>query len=211
MSNSVSKQLSLRYVCQIPVGTTGKARHCTCKDSTRLTIGEATKLIPHSESKLKRDIRKGKVSATKDESGNIIVDTAELQRVYGQLTLPEVQETDTDSDKIVSLLEEQVAELRQALRQSTEREQELLGLLKSEKTEKAEIRALIPPPEEQQDSQQQVQDLTAQLQTVNRTGTRTSGLAQDGTEPDESPGNKNKGTDSRRERKKTEAVDLGIF
>ena len=113
---------------------------------------------------MKRDIRKGKVSATKDESGNIIVDTAELQRVYGQLTLPEVQETDTDSDKIVSLLEEQVAELRQALRQSTEREQELLGLLKSEKTEKAEIRALIPPPEEQQDSQQQVQDLTAQLQ-----------------------------------------------
>ena len=103
---------------------------------------------------MRRDIRKGKVSATKDESGNIIVDTAELQRVYGQLTLPEVQETDTDSDKIVSLLEEQVAELRQAL----------LGLLKSEKTEKAEIRALMPPPEEQQDSQQQVQDLTAQLQ-----------------------------------------------
>ena len=108
----------------------------------QLTIGEASKLIPHSESKLRRDIRKGKVSASKDENGNTVVDVAELERAYGQLTLPENQTTGNDSQKVVSLLEERVEELRQALTQATEREKELIDLLKNEQ---ARTLALTPP------------------------------------------------------------------
>ena len=117
---------------------------------------------------MRRDIRKGKVSATKDESGNIIVDTAELQRVYGQLTLPEVQETDTDSDKIVSLLEEQVAELRQALEQSTEREQELLDLLKNEQNRTLALSAPVDETDTDdpltQSYEERIQELKTQLE-----------------------------------------------
>ena len=108
----------------------------------KLTIGEAAKLIPHSESKLRRDIRKGKVSATK-ENGKNLIDPAELERAYpGQLTIKETQTTGSADQKVVSLLEEQVQELRQALRQSTEREKELLDLLKNEQNRTL---ALTPP------------------------------------------------------------------
>ena len=107
----------------------------------KLTIGEAAKLIPHSESKLRRDIRKGKVSATK-ENGKNLIDPAELERAYpGQLTIKETQTNVNDSQKVVSLLEEQVQELRQTLRQATEREQELMSLLKNEQ---ARTLALTP-------------------------------------------------------------------
>lgn len=137
------------------------------QDNHLLTIGEATKLIPHSESTLRRDIRKGKVSASKDDNGNTIVDKAELARVYGQVTDTPVQETGTDSPKIVSLLEGQVQELQQALGQATEREQVLMSLLKAEKQEKAEIKALMPPPDSVnplvESYKERIQDLQSQL------------------------------------------------
>ena len=68
---------------------------------------------------------------------------AELERAYpGQLTIMENQTTGNESQKVVSLLEERVEELRQALRQATEREQELMSLLKNEQ---ARTLALTPP------------------------------------------------------------------
>ena len=137
------------------------------QDNHLLTIGEATKLIPHSESKLRRDIKASKVSATKDHDGNTVVDVAELQRVYGKLTLPEEQETGTATPKIVSLLESQLEETRQALGQATAEKKELMDLLKAEKQEKAEIKALMPPPDAEnpliQSYQQRLDDLKAQL------------------------------------------------
>ena len=114
----------------------------------RLTIKEAVAIAPVSESTLRRDIKSGKVSSEKDDRGRRRIDTAELARVYGQLThatqatdtemtavdtpnnspvnANDTPDTPTDNPKIVSLLENQIADLRSQLEQSTKRENALI-------------------------------------------------------------------------------------
>ena len=114
----------------------------------RLTIKEAVAVAPVSESTLRRDIKSGKVSSEKDERGRRRIDTAELARVYGQLT-HSTQPTDTEMNvvdipngtpvnvndtpnapiedsKIVALLENQIADLKAELERATDRENVLI-------------------------------------------------------------------------------------
>ena len=53
----------------------------------KLTITEAVKVIPVSESKLRRDMKAGVVSFEVDEKGKKRFDPSELARVYGQIAL----------------------------------------------------------------------------------------------------------------------------
>ena len=114
----------------------------------RLTIKEAVAIAPVSESTLRRDIKSGKVSSEKDDRGRRRIDTAELARVYGQLThatlstdtemntvdtpngspanVNDTPDTPIEDPKIVALLENQIADLRSQLEQSTERENALI-------------------------------------------------------------------------------------
>lgn len=114
----------------------------------RLTIKEAVAIAPISESTLRRDIKSGKVSSEKDDRGRRRIDTAELVRVYGQLTQPtestdtkmnavdtlqnspmnvnETPDTADNNPKVVALLENQIADLRSQFEQSTERENALI-------------------------------------------------------------------------------------
>jgi len=114
----------------------------------RLTIKEAVAIAPVSESTLRRDIKSGKVSSEKDERGRRRIDTAELARVYGQLThatqsndtemnavdtpnTPPVNVNDTpdtlgENPKIVVLLENQIADLKAELERATDRENVLI-------------------------------------------------------------------------------------
>ena len=73
------------------------------------------------------------------------IDVSELERVYGQLTISENQKNGTDSEKVVSLLESQVQDLKAQLDTATKEKAELLNLLSAEKDEK---RALMPPADE---------------------------------------------------------------
>ena len=126
----------------------------------KITISEAVGLTGVSESTIRRDIKAGKVSSEKDEKGHRRIDTAELNRVYGNLTPPsERQEADHDSQKAIAVLENQVADLQKQLELSNDREtalieekSKLLDLLASEKEEKRELKtemkALMPPPDE---------------------------------------------------------------
>ena len=88
----------------------------------------AVKRIPVSESTLRRDISTGKVSSEKDARGRRVIDSAELQRVYGQLksTGNDAQSTEQGngnqamtghdgSPKIVALLENQIQDLKAQL------------------------------------------------------------------------------------------------
>jgi len=127
---------------------------------TKLTITEAVRLIPVSESKLRRDMKAGVVSFEVDEKGKKRFDPSELRRVYGELALPDENrqvsgshhppsETGHDSQKIITVLENQVADLQKQLELSNDREtalidekSKLLDLLAAEKDEK---RALMPP------------------------------------------------------------------
>ena len=54
----------------------------------KITVAEALKLVPVKKTALYGDIKKGTLSAETDARGRKIVDTAELERVYGQLKTP---------------------------------------------------------------------------------------------------------------------------
>ena len=116
-----------------------------------------------SESTIRRDVKKGKVSAGRDARGHLQFDVAELQRAYGELktTGEDAQSTEQgngkamtghDSPKIVALLENQIQDLKAQLDKAetqlqiaTTEKTKLMDLLSAEKEEK---RALMPPPEE---------------------------------------------------------------
>lgn len=114
----------------------------------RITIKEAVAITPVSESTLRRDIKSGKVSSEKDERGRRRIDTAELARVYGQLThstqandtdmnavdtpenstvdVNDTPDTPSDAPKIIELLENQIADLKTQLELSNQRETALM-------------------------------------------------------------------------------------
>ena len=133
---------------------------------SKVTIKQAMELTGKSDSTLRRDMRAGKVSYTKDDKGKVLFDIAELQRAYGELQpldTPNEQPSEQsmnghahpiDKDKIVVLLENQVADLKTQLDKAEQRETTLITerskLLDMLSEEKAERRALMPPPEEQQ-------------------------------------------------------------
>ena len=103
---------------------------------TKLTITEAVRLIPVSESKLRRDMKAGVVSFEVDEKGKKRFDPSELRRVYGELALPHEprqvsgshhppSETGHDSQKVITVLENQVADLQHQLELANTREEVL--------------------------------------------------------------------------------------
>ena len=130
-----------------------------------LTITEAVKVIPVSESKLRRDMKAGVVSYEVDEKGKKRFDPSELVRVYGQIDLPETNgqvkesnqrfpsETRHDREtEILAIKDNQIADLQKQLEKAEMREtalidekSKLLDLLSAEKDEK---RALMPPVDE---------------------------------------------------------------
>ena len=72
---------------------------------SKLTITEAVKVIPVSESTLRRDLKSGKVSFETDAKNRKQIDVSELTRVYGQLkpsngTQPPASENGEHADPV---------------------------------------------------------------------------------------------------------------
>ena len=135
----------------------------------KASLQQAVKMTEKSESTLRRDVKKGKVSAERDARGHLKFDPAELRRVYGELKstgedaqstsngYPDSAMTGHDRERErVSLLENQVADLKMQLEKTeaqldtaTAEKAQLLDLLSAEKDEKRVIqeekRALMPP------------------------------------------------------------------
>ena len=63
---------------------------------SKLTITEAVKILPVSESTLRRDLKSGKVSFEKDQKGRKQIDVSELERVYEQLRTQNGSQPPTD-------------------------------------------------------------------------------------------------------------------
>ena len=117
---------------------------------SKLSITAAVKVIPVSESTLRRDLKSGKISFDTDGKNRKQIDVSELTRVYGQLkqsngahaepvndshqtpsmngneTHKTPSMTDNDNPKIVALLENQVADLKAQLEKADERETALI-------------------------------------------------------------------------------------
>ena len=129
----------------------------------KVSLQQAIKMTDKSESTLRRDVKKGKVSADRDERRHIRFDIAELQRAYGELktTGEDAQSTEQgngkamtghDREEIITLKDTLIADLRSQLEKAethlqiaTTEKTKLLDLLAAEKAEK---RALMPPPDE---------------------------------------------------------------
>ena len=130
----------------------------------KVPLQQAVKMTGKSESTLRRDVKKGKVSATRDARRHLQFDLAELQRVYGEMktTGEDAQSTEQsngnqamtghDSAEILAIKDNQIADLRSQLEKAetqleiaTTEKSKLLDLLSAEKEEK---RALMPPVEE---------------------------------------------------------------
>ena len=129
----------------------------------KVSLQTAVKMTGKSESTLRRDVKKGKTSADRDERGHLRFDIAELQRVYGELknTGEDAQSTEQSNDKamtghdrdeILAIKDNQIADLKAQLEKAEMREtalidekSKLLDLLSAEKEEK---RALMPPVDE---------------------------------------------------------------
>lgn len=99
---------------------------------SKLTLTEAVKVIPVSESTLRRDLKSGKVSCEIDEKGRKRLDAAELTRVYGELKDAEPSaephqnpSMNGNDSKVIALLEGQVQDLKARLA-SAETEKQLL-------------------------------------------------------------------------------------
>ena len=115
----------------------------------KITISEALNIVPVKKTALYSDIKKGVLSAETDNRGRKVVDTAELERVYGTLKNPNTngkangtQRTETNgTGKVngterteadtsgnvseVSVLKAQVELLTESLERSEKRAEEL--------------------------------------------------------------------------------------
>ena len=137
-----------------------------------VSLQQAVKMTGKSESTLRRDVKKGKVSAGRDDRRHLRFDISELQRAYGELksaggdAQPVEQGngkalTGHDRAEILAMKDNQIADLRNQLEKAeaqlqlaTTEKTKLLDLLSAEKEEKRELKAemlaLMPPPEERQ-------------------------------------------------------------
>ena len=133
---------------------------------SKLSMTEAVKVIPVSESTLRRDLKSGKVSFETDERGRKRIDVSELTRVYGALTPPRaapvknthqnpsMNGTDTSTfphltendSKVVALLEAQVQDLKAQLASAATEKAELLTLANNLQKQNEVLR--LPPPKE---------------------------------------------------------------
>ena len=145
----------------------------------KVSLQQAVRMTGKSESTLRRDVKKGKTSAERDDRGHLRFDIAELQRAYGEFqnTGTDAQPTEQSNGKAmtghdrgreITLLENQIADLRNQLEQASSQLQiastektKLLDLLSAEKAEKRELkeetRALMPPPDERVAKPEQTQ------------------------------------------------------
>lgn len=129
---------------------------------SKISIAEALKLVDVSKTTLYRDLKENKLSSTTDAKGKKVIDTAELERFYGQLNSPSVngagnngnsqsdptEQNGTDgnpasdnsehngkkaeSPAVVAVLEDQVALLKSQLECEREEKLKLLDMLAME-------------------------------------------------------------------------------
>ena len=120
--------------------------------STKLTIKEAVKIIPVSESSLRRAIKTGEISSEKDMQGRRHIDVSELARVYGQLKHIEQsseyvnngQVKAIETAKIITLLETQNTELKEQIASEKTEKNKLLDL--ADRLQKQNELLMLSPP-----------------------------------------------------------------
>lgn len=126
----------------------------------KILLSEAANWVEPGRSKIYADARNGILSTEKDaRRGNKkVVDTAELERIYGKIRNPEESEMNgnehrqIDTSKVIELLEDQVSDLKAQLALAHERERAIIveksHLLDMLSTEQEKTKLLMLPPAE---------------------------------------------------------------
>jgi hypothetical protein len=141
---------------------------CTGCNVPALTTQQAAELTGRNRTTIWRACKTGRLSATKNDIGEYLIDPAELERAYGRLHVPQLRnemrpdarQPDATSNETtvlqreVDLLREQVRELvadkadlrseRDRLLNVLERNAEQLKLLTDERTRRTETREVEP-------------------------------------------------------------------
>lgn len=111
-----------------------------------LTVSTAAKITGKNRSTIQRYIQSGKLSASKDANGVLIVDTAELSRVFGNIATDWNDQSDGEPDnQDNAALRETVDVLREQLKVAQERERRLLSMLESEQEARRQLEQRLLP------------------------------------------------------------------
>jgi hypothetical protein len=113
-----------------------------------LSISASARASGKDRNTIKRYLKDGRLSSTKDASGNQVIDTAELVRVFGPLVstgAPYAQEQTPPSAPENPVLSQVVETLREQLRAAQEREEWLKGQLEAAQARSAELEQRMLP------------------------------------------------------------------
>ena len=116
-----------------------------------LSISASARASGKDRNTIKRYLKDGRLSSTKDASGNPVIDTAELVRVFGPLVstgAPDAQGQTPASAPDHPALSQVVETLREQLRAAQEREEWLKGQLEASQARSAELEQRMLPPGE---------------------------------------------------------------
>lgn len=122
----------------------------------QLSIAAAARAVGKDRGTIHRYIKSGKLSVSKNASGNTVIETAELLRVFGSLqadggkpqkkTVANDVVTPVENSGVQHVLEATLELLKQQLKASQEREERLLAMLGHEQESRRELeRRLLPP------------------------------------------------------------------
>ena len=136
---------------------------------SKISIAAALELVDVSKTTLYRDLKENKLSATTDARGKKVIDTAELERFYGQLKsppgieagnngnsqrdgtehtgTPEQEQPSAESTRVIAVLEDQVSVLKSQLESERAEKSKLIDMLAMEQ-EKTKLLMLPPPAQE---------------------------------------------------------------
>ena len=108
-----------------------------------IDIREAIKLTKTSRSTILRNIKNGKLSATKDRNNNWSFEPSELIRVFGEFK----KEEETKMQKEDTLYaQDLINTLKEQLQEAKEREKNLISILKEEQQSRKELEIRMLPP-----------------------------------------------------------------
>jgi hypothetical protein len=115
-----------------------------------LSISEAARTVGRSRGTIHRYLKKGNLSSTSDDTGNIKIDTSELLRVFGELktngtahTAPPSVPFEQQGTAYIEILKEQLKTAQEREKAALERENKLINMLEQEQLTRRELEQKI--------------------------------------------------------------------
>lgn len=110
-----------------------------------LTVAEAARLAGKNRSTIQRYIQSGKISASKDKNGVLVIDTSELLRVFDILA-PDSEASELPENDNQAALAATIELLKDQLKAAQARENRLMAMLEHEQETRRQLEQRLLPP-----------------------------------------------------------------